>query len=70
MIDKIREMLRRRREKEYRDMANETFNVVRIDGVDVITFNNTQISRKTDTDILERLNELRNNYVKAHCRTE
>lgn len=70
MIDKIREMLRRRKEKEYRDMANETFNVVRIDGVDVITFNNTQISRKTDTDILERLNELRNNYVKAHCRTE
>ena len=70
MIDKIREMLRRRKEKEYRDMANETLNVVRIDGVDVITFNNTQISRKTDTDILERLNELRNNYVKAHCRTE
>lgn len=70
MIKKIREMLRRRKEKEYRDMANETFNVVRIDGCDVITFNNTQISRKTDTDILERLNELRNNYVKAHCRTE
>lgn len=70
MIDKIREMLRRRKEKEYRDMANENFNVVRIDGIDVITFNNTQISRKTDTDILERLNELRNNYVKAHCRTE
>lgn len=70
MIDKIREMLRRRKEKEYRDMANENFNVVRIDGSDVITFNNTQISRKTDTDILERLNELRNNYVKAHCRTE
>ena len=70
MINKIREMLRRRKEKEYRDMANETFNVVRVDGIDVITFNNTQISRKTDTDILERLNELRNNYVKAHCRTE
>ena len=48
--------------------ATEAFNVVRIGGRDMITYNGVVITRETDTDILERLNELREMYVKAHCR--
>lgn len=66
LINRIKTYLeiRRReaREREMRERIREeinSLNVFRIDGIDVIMFDGLPVSRSTDEDILDRLEEYR-----------
>ena len=66
LINRIKTYLERRRrearEREMRDRIKEeinSLNVFRIDGIDVITYDGLPVSRSTDKDILDRLEEYR-----------
>ena len=65
-INRIKHYLERRRqeaeEKEMRERIREeinSLNVFRIDGIDVIMYDDIPVSRSTDKDILDRLEEYR-----------
>lgn len=51
--------VRRQAEEERRNRIVNSFSVQRIDGVDYILHNGVVVSRPTDADVLDRLNELR-----------
>ena len=66
LISRIKQYLDRRsreaREREMRDRIKEeinSLNVFRIDGIDVIMYDGLPVSRGTDGDILDRLEEYR-----------
>ena len=66
LINRIKQYLeKRRREAREREILvrvkNEInlLNVFRIDGIDVITYDGLPVSRSTDKDILDRLEEYR-----------
>ena len=58
-------LVRRRREAREREIITRVkeeinlLNVFRIDGIDVITYDGLPVSRSTDKDILDRLEEYR-----------
>ena len=65
-INRIKTYLERRsrdaEEKEMRERIREeinSLNVFRIDGIDVIMYDDIPVSRSTDKDILDRLEEYR-----------
>ena len=65
-INRIKHYLERRsreaEEKEMRERIREeinSLNVFRIDGIDVIMYDDIPVSRSTDKDILDRLEEYR-----------
>ena len=65
-INRIKHYLERRsreaEEKEMRERIREEINllnVFRIDGIDVIMYDGLPVSRRTDEDILDRLEEYR-----------
>lgn len=68
IFTRLKSAIQKRKIIDVTSEATEAFNVVRIGGRDMITYNGVIITRETDTDILDRLNELREMYVKAHCR--
>lgn len=51
--------MRRQAEEERRNSIINSFSVQRIDGVDCILHSGVVVTRTTDDDILERLDELR-----------
>ena len=66
LISRIKQYLeRRRREAREREIITRVkeeinlLNVFRIDGIDVITYDGLPVSRSTDKDILDRLEEYR-----------
>ena len=66
LIKRIKTYLeRRRREAREREILTRVkeeinlLNVFRIDGIDVITYDGLPVSRSTDKDILDRLEEYR-----------
>lgn len=66
LINRIKTYLERRsreaKEREMRERIREeinSLNVFRIDGIDVIMYDGLPISRITDKDILDRLEEYR-----------
>ena len=66
LISRIKQYLERRsreaREREIITRVKEEINllnVFRIDGIDVITYDGLPVSRSTDKDILDRLEEYR-----------
>lgn len=66
LIKRIKTYLERRsreaKEREMRERIREeinSLNVFRIDGIDVIMFGGLPVSRGTDKDILDRLEEYR-----------
>ena len=66
LINRIKTYLERRsreaKEREMRERIREEINllnVFRIDGIDVITYDGLPVSRSTDKDILDRLEEYR-----------
>lgn len=66
LIKRIKTYLeRRRREAREREIITRVkeeinlLNVFRIDGIDVITYDGLPVSRSTDKDILDRLEEYR-----------
>lgn len=66
LINRIKTYLERRsreaKEREMRERIREeinSLNVFRIDGIDVIMYDGLPVSRSTDGDILDRLEEYR-----------
>lgn len=58
-------------EKKCEDTSNSAtkdFNIVRIDGKDYIVYGSVVVSRSVDTDLLERMNELRSKHIDAQLR--